>query len=80
MKRLWNVVNGLTAKRDAKAALFLGICVLASSGMGAGLWLLFGRIFLPEVEWLFCFMGYPAVFAGFFGGVLYLYNHSLHKF
>lgn len=76
MKRLWNVVNGLDSRSDVKAKIFLWIWVLANIGIGAGLWLLFGRLFLPEIEWLFCFMGYPAIFIGFFGGILYLYNHE----
>ena len=28
------------------------------------------------VPWLFCFIGYPAVFMGLFGGGIYLYNHE----
>ncbi|MBR1857385.1 MAG: hypothetical protein IJ803_10000 [Oribacterium sp.] len=76
MKRLWNVVNGLDSRSDVKTKIFLWIWVLANIGIGAGLWLLFGRLFLPEIEWLFCFMGYPAIFIGFFGGILYLYNHE----
>lgn len=76
MKRLWNVVNGLDSRSDVKTKIFLWIWVLANIGIGAGIWLLFGRLFLPEIEWLFCFMGYPAIFIGFFGGILYLYNHE----
>lgn len=76
MKRLWNVVNGLDSRSDVKTKIFLWIWVLANIGIGAGLWLLFGRLFLPKREWLFCFMGYPAIFIGFFGGILYLYNHE----
>ena len=76
MKRLWNVVNGLDSRSDVKTKIFLWIWVLANIGIGVGLWLLFGRLFLPEIEWLFCFMGYPAIFIGFFGGILYLYNHE----
>ena len=76
MKRLWNVVNGLDSRSDVKTKIFLWIWVLANIGIGAGLWLLFGRLFLPEIEWIFCFMGYPAIFIGFFGGILYLYNHE----
>ena len=70
MKQLWNVVNGLDVRKDAKARVFLWLLAVAK------LWLLIGRIFLPEIEWLICFMGYPAIFVGFFGGSLYLYNHE----
>lgn len=35
-----------------------------------------GRLFLPGIDWLICFMGYPAMFIGLLGGTLYLYNHE----
>ncbi|MCR4997965.1 MAG: hypothetical protein K6A61_11785 [Butyrivibrio sp.] len=76
MKKLWNVVNGLAVKSNVKIIVFLWIFVAVNIGIGAGLWLLFGRLFFPEIEWLFCFMGYSAIFIGFFGGILYLYNHE----
>ncbi len=76
MKKLWNVVNGLAVKSYVKAKIFLWIWIAVNTGIGAGLWFLFGRLFLLGIEWLFCFMGYPAIFVGFFGGILYLYNHE----
>ena len=76
MKQLWNVVNGLDIRKDVKARVFLWLLVVTNILIGAGLWLLIGRIFLPRTEWLICFMGYPAIFIGFFGGVIYLCNHE----
>ena len=76
MKQLWNVVNGLDVRKDSKARVFLWLLAVANILIGAGLWLLIGRIFLPGTEWLICFMGYPAIFIGFFDGILYLYNHE----
>ncbi|MBE5826470.1 MAG: hypothetical protein E7307_07520 [Butyrivibrio sp.] len=76
MKRLWNVVNGLAVKRNVKIIVFLLIFVAVNICIGMGLWLLFGRILFPGLEWLFCFMGYPAIFVGFFGGVIYIYKHE----
>ncbi len=76
MKKLWNVVNGLDSKNDVKAKIFLWSWVVANMVIGAGLWFLFGRIFLSEIEWLFCFIGFTALFVGFYGGILYLYNHE----
>jgi hypothetical protein len=76
MKQLWNVVNGLDVRKDSKARVFLWLLAVANILIGAGLWLLIGRIFLPGTEWLICFMGYPAIFIGFFGGVIYLCNHE----
>ena len=76
MKQLWNVINGLEARKDVKAKVFLWLLAVANILIGAGLWLLIGRIFLPGIEWLICFMGYPAMFIGLFGGLIYLYNHE----
>lgn len=76
MKTLWNIVNAFKAKSTIKMKLFLCFLVIANIVMGAGVWFLIGRIFLPGIDWLICFMGYPAVFVGFLGGVLYLYNHE----
>jgi len=76
MKQLWNVINGFDARKDAKARLFLWLLVFANILIGVILWLLIGRIFLPGIEWLICFMGYPAMFIGLFGGLIYLYNHE----
>ena len=76
MKQLWNVINGFDARKDAKTRLFLWLLVVANILIGAGLWIWIGRIFLPGIEWLICFMGYPAMFIGLFGGLIYLYNHE----
>ena len=54
MKQLWNVVNGLDVRKDAKARVFLWLLAVANILIGAGLWLLIGRIFLPGTEWLIC--------------------------
>ncbi len=76
MKKLWDVVNGLDIKSNVKTTIFLCIWIVVNIGIGAGVWILFGRLFFPEIEWLFCFMGYPAIVIGLFGGILYLYNHE----
>lgn len=76
MKQLWNVINGLEVRKDVKAKMFLWLLAVANILIGAGLWLLIGRIFLPGIGWLICFMGYPAMFIGLLGGLIYLYNHE----
>ncbi len=76
MKRLWNVINEMNIKKKIKNKLYIGVLIAINIVMGGVAWLLFGRLVLPEIEWLFCFMGYPAIFIGFFGGILYLYNHE----
>lgn len=76
MKILWSIVNAFKVKKNIKIRLFLSFLVVENIAIGAGIWLLIGRLFLPGIDWLICFIGYPAIFVGFFGGILYLYNHE----
>lgn len=76
MRILWSIVNAFKVKRIIKIRLFLSFLVVENIAIGAGIWLLIGRLFLPGIDWLICFIGYPAIFVGFFGGILYLYNHE----
>ena len=76
MRILWSIVNAFKVKKNIKIRLFLSFLVVENIAIGAGIWLLIGRLFLPGIDWLICFIGYPAIFVGFFGGILYLYNHE----
>ena len=76
MKTLWNMVNQIHIKNTWKYNLFLLLFILINMVLGACAWLLLGRLILPGTDWLLCFMGYPAVFVGLFGGVIYLYRNQ----
>ncbi|MCR5007291.1 MAG: hypothetical protein K6A76_01775 [Oribacterium sp.] len=76
MKKLWNAINRLETKKPMKNRLYLVTLTFLNIVIGGAIWILIGRLLLLGKEWLICFMGYPAVFIGFFGGVLYLYNHE----
>ncbi len=76
MKKLWNIINRLETKKSMKNRIFLVSLIFVNIVIGGTIWLLIGRLLLPGIDWLICFMGYPVVFIGFFGGVLYLYNHE----
>ncbi len=76
MKRLWNAINETKISKATKNKLYLGVLIAINVLIGGGAWLLLGRLVLPGIDWLLCFMGYPAIFIGFFGGILYLYNHE----
>ena len=73
---IWNMINELNIKANSKSALFIFIMVVITGGLGGIAWLIAGRWFLADFWWLVCFIGYPAVFFGFLGGVIYLYNHE----
>jgi len=74
MKKLWNMVNNLKTGKMIKNKIYLALLVFVNIILGGLLWLLLGRLILPGIDWLLCFMGYPAMFIGFFGGILCLYN------
>ena len=76
MKTLWNMVNQIHIKNTWKYNLFLLLFIFINLVLGACVWLLLGRLILPGTDWLLCFMGYPAIFVGLFGGVIYLYRNQ----
>ena len=76
MKTLWNMVNQIHIKNTWKYNLFLLLFIIINLVLGACVWLLLGRLILPGTDWLLCFMGYPAIFVGLFGGVIYLYRNQ----
>lgn len=52
------------------------LCVL-SAAAGFVLWLIIKHWALSSVEWMICFIGYPAVTACI-GVILYAFNHEFH--
>ncbi|MGN0347701.1 MAG: hypothetical protein ACI4DU_10515 [Lachnospiraceae bacterium] len=76
MKKLWTFINKQNLSILVKQRTFLAILIVGNLILGGLVWLLLFRTILPEISWLICFMGYPALFLGFFGGMLYLYRHD----
>ncbi|MDD6311374.1 MAG: hypothetical protein PUB09_05550 [Firmicutes bacterium] len=76
MRKVWMSIDKLDWKVRNKNTLFIWILILISSVCGGLTWAALGRFVLPETIWILCFMGYPAVFVGVFGGVLYLWRHD----
>ena len=77
MKLLWNVINELRIRKLIKNILFLNVLILINFIVGSVTWFIVGRFLLIGLTELVCFMGYPAVLLGFFGGVIYLYNNEM---
>ena len=65
-KRAWN--------REKKQYVFILVNMLFFALIGLVCWIIAGQFLTKDISWLICFIGYPAVFIGFFGGVLYLYR------
>ncbi len=76
MKRIWNVIDGFNIGKNFKNRLYIGLLIVVNTVLGGLIWLLFGRMVLPGIDWLLCFMGYPAIFVGLIGGTLYLCDHE----
>lgn len=76
MKRLWTILNKSNLKYDVKNRIFIAVMTIISSILGGFVWLVLGRMIFPEISWLICFIGYPGIVKGFFGSILYIYNHE----
>lgn len=76
MNKLWNAINKLRIKKNMKNKLFLSVLIIINLIFGFLLWMALGRFVLLGIDWLVCFLGYPAYFIGYFGGTIYLYNHE----
>ncbi len=76
MKTLWKLTCRLTEHEtlDRRRKCFLFLNCILSGVAGLLIWLIVRRFALDAPQWMFCFVGYPAVFHGFAGGVLYIMN------
>lgn len=76
MRKIWKYLQQSDLRKGTKNRVFIAFVTMSMSMIGAAAWLLIGRLFLPQMEWLLCFIGYSGVYAGLFGSILYLYNHE----
>lgn len=74
MKKIEKLISVFHLTTEQKQYAFIMFNVLICGIMGAVLWAVIGRYMLSSLSWLFCFIGYPAVFIGFCGSILYLYR------
>lgn len=77
MKLLWNMINKFDMKIRWKRYLFLLCFSLICAATGLVFWLLAGRAIWFDVQWMLCFLGYPMVYIGFYGGYIYLAYHDI---
>lgn len=75
-KTLFNSIEKQVWKVKNKQRAFVFASVLVFLLIGAAAWAVLGQFILPGLDWLLVFMGYPAMLGGFFGGMIYLYNHD----
>ena len=75
-KRMWQSISRMSLSKETKQKIFLFDSVIIYGLLGGIVWLLLGQWILPDISWAICFVGYSAVFAGFFKGILFLYNQD----
>ena len=72
---LWKCISKTDLSRKYKQRLFLFLNVICYGLQGYILWLIIGKtIFVNREEWMFSFIGYPAVLGGFLSGIFYLFK------
>ena len=76
MNKIWTLVDGSGVDVKMKNKLHIALATILSSLCGLVIWFVVGRLFLEDVSWMLCFIGYPGVFLGFFGSIVYLYNRE----
>ena len=74
MKALWKLTCRLTGQKslEAREKCFLLLNCTGSGMVGLVTWLIVRIFALHTPDWMVCFIGYPVMFHGFFGGLMYL--------
>lgn len=72
MNLLWNYIKKLEINTKSRIRLFLLLNTIAFSLFGFIIGLPVMIAFKVSLWTLFCFTGYPAVFLGLFGGIIFL--------
>ena len=73
MKLLWNAVNRLPVSKSLKHTLFLLLNTLLFGLLGFLVWLIVRTNALDTLTHMILFIGYPAMFLGFYGGIITLF-------
>ncbi|MDO4467268.1 MAG: hypothetical protein Q4C49_09750 [Bacillota bacterium] len=76
MKRIWNIIDKTACSKKTKNTMYISTAICINLLLGAILWIVLGQMIFPDILGLLCFSGYPAIFFGLFGGILFLYNHE----
>ena len=72
MEDLWNYCKVKDWNEKRKVRSFLTMNTLIFAVMGLLAWTAVRLFAFNSIEWMLCFIGYPAVILGIFGGSIYL--------
>ena len=67
---IWSFVNKNDWSNNKKSFFYLASLIVIYALIGAALWFVIGRVLLTDAIYLFCFISYPAVIFGLFGGII----------
>lgn len=68
MKKLWDVTKQVN--------LFLVLNTIVWAVIGFAVWCIVRLAALDSIQWVICFMCYPAFFIGIVGGIIFLWNQN----
>lgn len=72
MNRMWERITRKNYSEDKRIKIFLFYNCIKFCLIGFIVWLLVSRRYLNTLEWAICFIGYPGMFLGYFGGLTFL--------
>lgn len=72
LKKLWERIDAKELAQEWKVRLFLLFNCIRYAVLGLLVWLIVSRFALSTIEWAVCFVGYPGVFIGYVGGLIFL--------
>jgi amino acid transporter len=78
MNALWSYIDKKNWKAEKKYKAVLKIAGIAGALAGLCIWALVRNWAFTSLDWMFCFIGYPAIISCLIA-ILYLYNHSFHN-
>ena len=74
-KLLWNFSKKTDmSSNTAREKLFVALCTVLFALLGLIVWFFLHFFICNSIYWLLCFIGYPAFFAGFVGGIFYTWK------
>lgn len=72
MSYLWNYMEKQNWSCEKKVNWFIRGNMILFGVLGLALWSVVQIFAFQTVEWMICFIGYPAFFLGCIGGILWL--------
>lgn len=74
---MWNWLSGFNFKKKTRVWTFIMLNIVYNGFLGYIAWLIIGRqLFDNNLNWMLCFIGYPALLIGFISGILHVFKYE----